>query len=346
MALDASNSRRTARPPLSPRLVGLATAVLGSATAVLLWWLVSEALGDDSLVPWLVLGPGLLIAWGIAVAFSLAAVARRRAWEALQERQRLEAELAELAERARQADSLRREVDGYRQLFDFGGPTPTTAPAAPVAPAAPILPVRTAPMTDSMKGSVPSRPAVPAQPEPPIHESLRDPLTGLFHRRYFEASLGREIHRMERRNLTLGILLLQVDAFDQVVETRGRESADHLLRTLADMLKCRVRGGDVASHNGRGEFGLILPEAPLEGVRTRAEQLRNGVKEMRARAGDDPPAAFTLSLAIAAYPESGLTFDKIERALRDALEQSLSEGGDRVSVAPGAMLDRRLMLPD
>jgi diguanylate cyclase (GGDEF)-like protein len=171
-------------------------------------------------------------------------------------------------------------------------------------------------------------------------------LTGLFHRRYFEASLGREIHRMERRNLPLGVLLLQIDAFDDVVAARGRESADHLLRTLADMLKCRIRGGDVASHDGRGEFGLLLPEAPLEGVRTRAEQLRIAVTEMRARAGDDPPASFTLSLGVAAYPESGLTFEKLLPALRDALEQSLSEGGNRVSVAPGAVLDRRLMLPD
>jgi diguanylate cyclase (GGDEF)-like protein len=346
MALDASNSRRTARPPLSPRLVGLATAVLGSATAVLLWWLVSEALGDDSLVPWLVLGPGLLIAWGIAVAFSLAAGARRRAWEALQERQRLEVELAELAERARQADSLRREVDGYRQLFDFGGLAPTAQPAAPAVPAAPIPSVRTAPMTDSTSPVPPPRPAVPTQPEPPLHESLRDPLTGLFHRRYFEASLGREIHRMERRNLTLGVLLLQVDDFDRIADIRGRESAEALLRTLADLLKCRVRGGDVASHNGGGEFGLILPEAPLEGVRNRAEQLRTAVKELRARTGDEPPASFSLSLGVAAYPESGIAFEKLLRAVKDALEQSRAEGGDRVSMAPGAVLDRRLMLPD
>jgi diguanylate cyclase (GGDEF)-like protein len=325
MAFDASNSRRTGRPPLPPRLVGLATGVVGSAMAILLWWLVDDALGEESLVPWLVLGPCLLLAWGLAVAFSVAAAARQRAYEALQERQRLEAELAELTERARQAESLRRSASGARST----------------------------PMADLMTGSaLPPRPELPSasqakpQAEPPIHESLRDPLTGLFHRRYFEASLGREIHRMERRNLTLGILLLQIDAFDKLVETRGRESADHMLRTFADLLKCRVRGGDVASHNGDGEFGLILPEAPLEGVRTRAEQLRTSVKEMRARAGDDPPVTFTLSLGVAAYPDSGLTFEKLLHALRDALDQSLSEGGDRASVAPGAVLDRRLMLPD
>lgn len=329
MASDAHNSRRTSRPLLPPRILGLAIGVGGSAVAVLVWWLATDALGRDAIVPWVVLGGGLLLAWGLAVSFSMAAAARERADEGLEEKQRLEAELAELTERARQADSLRREVDSYRQLFDTGEHAKVSPQTVVAPPAVPIPPA--------------SRAVVA---EPPLHESLRDPLTGLFHRRYFEASLGREIHRMERRNLTLGLLLLQIDSFDSLLEIRGQESAETALRTIAELLKRRVRGGDVASHNGNGEFGLILPEAPLEGVRTRAEQLRTAVKEMRTRAGDEPPISFTLSLGVAAYPDCGLSYDKLLRALRDSLEQSVGEGGDRVSTAPGAVLDRRLMLPD
>lgn len=321
MAFDASNSRRTPRPFLPPRILGLAIGLGGSALTVLVWWLASDALGRDAIVPWVVLGGGLLLAWGLALSFGMAASAHVRADEGLEERQRLEAELAELTQRARQADSLRREVDTYRQLFDTGEH-------------AKVVPTPKPPVTRALPE------------EPPLHDSLRDPLTGLFHRRYFEASLGREIHRMERRNLTLGVLLLQVDSYDAIVEIRGQENADAMLQMLAELLKRRVRGGDVASHNGHGEFGLLLPEAPLEGVKTRAEQLRAAVKEMRARTGDDPPASFTLSFGVAAYPESGLTFERLLRALRDALDQSAAEGGDRVSVAPGAVLDRRLMLPD
>jgi diguanylate cyclase (GGDEF)-like protein len=342
---DASNSRRTRRSFLPPRVLGLAVGLGGSALAVLVWWLSSDALGRDAIVPWVVLGGGLLLAWGLALSFGMAAAAREHADEGLEDRRRLEAELAELTERARQADSLRREVDGYRQLFDTGEMAKVSVPVVPGAPApAPPASPESRPQTRPGSREIPA--------EPPLHESLRDPLTGLFHRRYFEASLGREIHRMERRNLTLGILLLQVDSFDAIVEIRGRESADALLQTLADLLKRRVRGGDVASHNGRGEFGLILPEAPLEGVRSRAEQLRAAVKEMRPRGvngapeGLTTPASFTLSLGVAAYPECGLTFEKLLRSLRDTLQQAVSEGGDRVSVVPGAVLDRRLMLPD
>jgi diguanylate cyclase (GGDEF)-like protein len=337
MAFNAFSRRRAGRPLLPPRVLGLAIGLGGSAATALLWWVVAGAMGRDSLVPWLVLGVGLIVSWGLAISFGLAVAARQSVDEGREERQRLQAELAELAERARQAESLRREVDGYRQLFDFGAPGQPAAPVhsepIPLPPAAP-----TAPMA-------PMAPMAPNQ-EPPLHESLRDPLTGLFHGRYFEASLGREIHRMERRNLTLGVLLLQIDSFDTLVSIRGQETVDGLLRMVAELLRRRVRGGDVASHNGRGEFGLILPEAPLEGVQTRAEQLRNAVKEMRARSGDEPPVTFTLSLAAAAYPDSGLTFDKLLRALKEALEQSVSQGGDRVSIAPGAVLDRRLMLPD
>ncbi len=333
MASDAHNSRRMSRPLLPPRILGLAIGVGGSAVAVLVWWLATDALGRDAIVPWVVLGGGLLLAWGLAVSFSMAAAARERADEGLEEKQRLEAELAELTERARHADSLRREVDSYRQLFDTGEHA-KVSPQSVSAPPAPLTPPPAQPATRD------------GGAEPPVHESLRDPLTGLFHRRYFEASLGREIHRMERRNLTLGLLLLQIDSFDSLVEIRGQENAETVLRTIAELLKRRVRGGDVASHNGSGEFGLILPEAPLEGVRTRAEQLRTAVREMRTRAGDEPPVSFTLSLGVAAYPDCGLSYDKLLRALRDSLEQSVGEGGDRVSTAPGAVLDRRLMLPD
>lgn len=183
------------------------------------------------------------------------------------------------------------------------------------------------------RGARPSRP-----PEPPaaavspgpvpanVHSIIRDPLTGLFHRRYFEASVEREIHRMERRSLPLGIVLMRVD----------QEASDEVLKAIGALLSRRVRGGDVASHHGGGTFGLILPEAPLEGVRTRAEQLREAVRE----------TGVTFSLGVAAFPDCGHSSEKLLRAVRTALDEARAEGGDGVAVAPGAVLDRRLMLPD
>lgn len=176
----------------------------------------------------------------------------------------------------------------------------------------------------------PKAPAVPPGPAlgPPanVHSIIRDPLTGLFHRRYFEASVEREIHRMERRSLPLGIILMRVD----------QEAPEATLKSVGALLSRRVRGGDVASHHGGGTFGLILPEAPLEGVRTRAEQLLGAVRE----------TGVTLSLGVAAFPDCGHSSEKLLRAVKTALDDARAGGGDGVAVAPGAVLDRRLMLPD
>lgn len=237
----------------------------------------------------------LLLAWGTALLWGMALAARRQARESEEARRRLEGDLGRFA---RDTDSLRQEVDGYRRLFE-SRPAERKAPAVP-APA-----------------------PLPAN----VHSFIRDPLTGLFHRRYFEASVEREIHRMERRNLPLGIILMRMDA---------AELPEELLRAIGALLNRRVRGGDVASHHDGGIFGLILPEAPLEGVRTRAEQLRSAVREMEV----------TLSLGVAAFPDCGHSSEKLLRAVRAALDEARAGGGDCVAVAPGAVLDRRLMLPD
>ncbi|MEA2564339.1 MAG: hypothetical protein QOH06_5843 [Acidobacteriota bacterium] len=237
----------------------------------------------------------LLLAWGTALLWGMAMEARRQGRESEEARRRLE---GELARSAHDTDSLRQEVGGYRGLFE-------SRPAERRAP------------------------AVPAPAPANVHNFIRDPLTGLFHRRYFEASVEREIHRMERRNLPLGIILMRVDA---------AETSEEILRGIGALLNRRVRGGDVASHHDGGIFGLILPEAPLDGVRTRAEQIRTAVREMEMKV--------TLSLGVAAFPDCGHSSEKLLRTVRAALDEARAGGGDCVAVAPGAVLDRRLMLPD
>ncbi|HVG09395.1 MAG TPA: GGDEF domain-containing protein [Thermoanaerobaculia bacterium] len=233
----------------------------------------------------------LLLAWGVALFWGMALAARHQGRESEEARRRLE---DSLASSAHDTDSLRQEVEGYRGFFE----------------------------------SRPAERKVPAVPAPAnVHSFIRDPLTGLFHRRYFEASVEREIHRMERRNLPLGIILMRLDA---------SEFSDELLRAVGALLNRRVRGGDVASYHEGGIFGLILPEAPLAGVRTRAEQIRSAVREME----------LTLSFGVAAFPDCGHSSEKLLRAVRAALDEARAGGGDCVAMAPGAVLDRRLMLPD
>lgn len=288
-------------------------------------------------------GFALLLAWGLALACGLIAFLRRQRHEAEAEYRR---EQVNMAERIRAADALRREVESYRRLFDRGDTGPKPRGQAKAA-AAPVETTRrsTAPSPLSPPNvSSPPRPMV-RMPDPAavsagiqVHDSLRDPLTGLFHQRYFEASLEREIHRMERRALPLGLILMEVDGWAELRDSQGQDAAEAVLRAIADLLRRRVRGGDVACRYQEGEFALILPEAPLEGVKTRAEHLRQSVKDL--------PAPVTLSLGAAAFPDNGLSSETLLRAVRSARDLSRAAGGDRATAAPAAAFDRRLMLPE
>lgn len=314
----APASRRDSRAPsLRDILLSLGIGVALSIAVVAL----AQA---PSLLPF---SFALLLSWALALACGVIASLRRRVREAAAEHRR---EQVNMSERVRAADALRREVESYRRLFERGDTGPKPRGQAPAAPP------QAAPNSPKPMVRMPDPAAVFAGIQ--VHDSLRDPLTGLFHQRYFEASLEREIHRMERRGLPLGLLLLEVDGWEGLREAHGPEAAEALPMAIADLLRRRVRGGDVACRYQDGEFALILPEAPLEGVKTRAEHLRQSVKEL--------PSPVTLSLGVAAFPDNGLSSETLLRAVRAARDLSRTAGGDRATTAPTAAFDRRLMLPE
>ncbi|MBM4078220.1 MAG: diguanylate cyclase, partial [Planctomycetes bacterium] len=97
-------------------------------------------------------------------------------------------------------------------------------------------------------------------------QSVRDPLTGLFNRRYMEETFEREIRRATRGQRSISLVMLDLDHFKRFNDTFGHDAGDALLRTLGRFLMEHVRGGDIACRYGGEEFTLILPEAPLSVV--------------------------------------------------------------------------------
>ncbi|HEY7461410.1 MAG TPA: diguanylate cyclase [Gemmatimonadota bacterium] len=165
------------------------------------------------------------------------------------------------------------------------------------------------------------------------NQAIRDPLTGLFNRRYMEESLEREIHRAARRQSSLGVVMLDLDRFKGFNDAFGHAAGDTLLRELGAFMRGHLRGEDIACRYGGEEFTLILPDADLEQTRMRAEQLRHGVRHLAIQHHGQTLAAITLSLGVAAYPEHGTSSDEILSAADAALYAAKAEGRDRVTVA-------------
>lgn len=167
-------------------------------------------------------------------------------------------------------------------------------------------------------------------------QSIQDPLTGLFNRRYLEATLERELRRSEREQQPLGIIMLDVDYFKQFNDTFGHMAGDTLLQELGKFLKEQIRAGDIACRYGGEEFMLILPAAPLEIVQQRAEQIRTLVKLLNVQHRQQSLGEITLSLGVAIFPSHGLTSEEVIRAADAALYQAKAEGRDRVITATTA----------
>ncbi|HEU4437192.1 MAG TPA: diguanylate cyclase, partial [candidate division Zixibacteria bacterium] len=161
------------------------------------------------------------------------------------------------------------------------------------------------------------------------NRSIRDPLTGLFNRRYLEESLERELFRAQRSRQPLGTLMLDLDHFKDFNDTFGHKTGDELLKQMGEFLLTNTRGEDIACRYGGDEFTLILPGANLEVARRRAEELKEIAKGL-----DGPYGRYlTLSIGIAIFPEHGTTKEELLRSADSALYRAKKEGGNRLSVA-------------
>ena len=164
-------------------------------------------------------------------------------------------------------------------------------------------------------------------------QSILDPLTGIYNRRFMEETLAREIRRAERNQRELSVLMFDLDRFKQFNDTFGHEAGDALLRELGQLLQSSIRGGDVACRFGGEEFVLILPEVTVEEARRRAEELREKTRQLTVIHRGQALGIITVSLGVAAYPKHAMAGEALLRAADKALYRAKAEGRDRVVIA-------------
>ena len=162
-------------------------------------------------------------------------------------------------------------------------------------------------------------------------QSLRDPLTGLFNRRYMEESLERELRRAVRNNLSVALLMLDIDHFKRFNDTFGHQAGDTLLRALGDFLMKRTRGQDAACRYGGEEFALILSGTSSESAHKRAELLREELTHLTVEHAGQVLGSVTLSIGVAAFPGHDSS-EELIRAADQALYRAKAEGRDRTIV--------------
>ena len=160
--------------------------------------------------------------------------------------------------------------------------------------------------------------------------SVRDPLTGLFNRRYLSESLGREISRCKRRGLPLAVLAFDLDHFKNFNDSYGHPAGDAMLVAFAHILQLNSRSEDIACRQGGEEFVLIMPEMDRIVALRRASGLMTAMSAMDVMHEGQLLPKLTTSIGLAIFPEHGLLPEVLLIQADQALYEAKAQGRNRV----------------
>jgi len=163
-------------------------------------------------------------------------------------------------------------------------------------------------------------------------QSVSDPLTGLYNRRYLYEQMAHEMARWERNREPFALILLDIDHFKRFNDHYGHDLGDEVLIALASLLQEHVRKSDVPCRLGGEEFVVLLAGADRLQALARAETIRESVKTLhlpRLEHGH----TISVSAGIAVFPEHGGSTPALVRAADEALYESKRRGRDCTSLA-------------
>ena len=154
--------------------------------------------------------------------------------------------------------------------------------------------------------------------------TLRDPMTGLYNRRFLEEFTNNLTASVVRRKSTLGILMLDVDWFKKVNDEHGHDIGDHVLKSLSEIIVREVRESDIVVRYGGEEFIALLPDTTEEGMMQTAERIRISMASSAVQTSHGPLKK-TISIGMSIFPNDADGFWQCVKfsdiALYDAKEQ-------------------------
>lgn len=168
-------------------------------------------------------------------------------------------------------------------------------------------------------------------------QANRDPLTGLYNRRYLDSTMVRELAHAKREGQALFLMLIDIDHFKKINDTYGHQLGDEVIKSLAHLLQDTARADDVVCRFGGEEFLLLLPNMPQAVALARAEQWRQTFSDTVIDTAGHRIQA-TLSIGMAEYPLQGLTQAELIGNADRALYRAKSEGRNRVVIFSVDML--------
>jgi len=160
--------------------------------------------------------------------------------------------------------------------------------------------------------------------------SITDSLTSLANRRYFMYRYEEEFKRSKRMHLKFSLIMIDVDNFKLLNDTKGHMVGDMVLREVSNILKDNVRDIDFVARYGGEEFIIILPETDKSSAVYAAERIREKISVKNIKAYDEN-IKITLSFGVSSFPENASSLDMLLEVADKALYQSKNQGKNKVS---------------
>ncbi len=161
--------------------------------------------------------------------------------------------------------------------------------------------------------------------------AFRDPLTGLYNRRYIDNQFDMEIKRVQRNPASLSICFLDIDRFKLINDTYGHHVGDLVLQGLAHKLQNSLRTSDIIGRYGGEEFIVILPETDAEKAKLLMEKLLSSIRGMPIARNEGREYTITFSAGIVEYDGKGKTSEWLSRA-DSVMYQAKQDGRDRIYI--------------
>ncbi len=153
-------------------------------------------------------------------------------------------------------------------------------------------------------------------------QSLRDPLTGLYNRRYMEDALERYVSLAERSGGATSVIMIDLDNFKHLNDENGHAKGDSVLRDVAAQLISALRPSDVVARYGGEELMVILPNCGLDDAMMKAELLRARIEGL-SEAHD---TSISASFGVATVPETSTSASDVVPMADTALYEAKKAG--------------------
>ena len=162
-------------------------------------------------------------------------------------------------------------------------------------------------------------------------QAIRDSLTGLFNRRYWDATLPSRIAFAQRTKLPLAVAELDLDHFKRLNDTHGHAAGDEVLREFGALLANRARASDLVCRVGGEEFCILFDNVTREAAVARIEEILAAFSAMKVNVRSAVVSGLTFSAGVALFPNDGREPEDLVRRADTRLYQAKRAGRAKVA---------------